>query len=101
MSTETVTTLSPNVCFDTDVDDKNGYLEIALPGVKKEDIVLKIDEEGYSLTATRGDAKYVASQGFCCPVVPEKATAKYDNGLLKITVPFKEAMDNSVSVKIQ
>jgi HSP20 family protein len=101
MSDERVISLSPNVCFDTDEDQKNGTLEIALPGVKKEDIDLKINEDSYSLTATRGDIKYVASQAFCCPVVPGKATAKYENGLLQIEVPFKDPMENATAVKVQ
>jgi HSP20 family protein len=101
MPEERVISVSPNVCFDTDEDQTNGTLEIALPGVKKEDIDLKINEDGYSLSAARGDIKYVASQAFCCPVVPEKATAKYENGLLQISVPFKDSMENAVEVKIQ
>ena len=101
MSEEIVVSLSPNVCFDTDEDQTNGTLEIALPGVKKEDINLKINEDSYSLSAVRGDIKYVASQGFCCPVNPEKAKAKYENGLLQITVPFKDTMENAVAIKVQ
>lgn len=101
MSDERVISLSPNVCFDTDEDQSSGTLEIALPGVKKEDINLKINEDGYSLTAVRGEVKYVSSQAFCCPVVPKKATAKYENGLLQITLPFKDTMENAVAVKVQ
>ena len=100
MSEEKVVSISPNVCFDTDEDQKNGTLEIALPGVKKEDIDLKINEDSYSLSAVRGDIKYVASQTFCCPVIPGKATAKYENGLLQIAVPFKDPMDDAVTVKV-
>lgn len=96
-----VVSLSPNVCFDTDEDLSKGTLEISLPGVKKEDIELKINEDSYSLSAKReGDIKYVATQAFCCPVVPEKTSAKYENGLLKIDVQFKDAMENAVSVNI-
>ena len=101
MPEQKVVSLSPNVCFDTDEDQTNGTLEIALPGVKKEDIDLKINEDSYSLSAVRGEIKYVASQAFCCPVVPGKATAKYENGLLQIVVPFKDPMENAVAVKVE
>ena len=101
MSVDNVVNLSPNVCFDTDEDQSTGTLEIALPGVKKEDINLKINEDGYTLSAVRGDTKYVANQTFCCPVVPDKAKARYENGLLHIDVPFKDPMDNAVAVKVE
>jgi HSP20 family protein len=100
MSKETTVSLSPNVCFDTDEDQSVFTLEIALPGVKKEDIDLKINEDSYAITAHRGDIKYVDAQAFCCKVVPKKASAKYDNGLLKITVPYKDTMDDAVTIKV-
>ncbi|MCU0610136.1 MAG: Hsp20 family protein [Chitinispirillaceae bacterium] len=101
MSEEQVISLSPNVCFEADEDDKNGTLEIALPGVKKEDIELKLNEDSYSIVAKRGETKYVASQSFCCPVIPKKAKATYENGLLQIKVPFKETMEHAVAVKVE
>jgi HSP20 family molecular chaperone IbpA len=36
----------------------------------------------------------------CCPVVPGKSEAKYENGLLRIMVPFKDAMDGAREVKV-
>lgn len=100
MVEEKVVSISPDVCFDADEDPTKGTLEIALPGVKKEDIELKINEDSFSLSAVRGEIKYVASQTFCCPVVPEKAKAKYENGLLQIDLPFKDPMENAVTVKV-
>ena len=101
MQDEKVMNVAPNACFETDEDMTKGTLEIALPGVKKEDIDLKINEDGYTLSATRGDIKYVASESFCCPVVPEKVKAKYENGLLQIELPFKNPMENAVSIKVE
>lgn len=101
MTDERIVSISPDVCFDTDDDQTKGTLEIALPGVRKEDIDLRINEDSYSLSAVRGDTKYVASQTFCCPVVPGKAKAKYENGLLKIDVLFKDPMEDAVTVKVE
>jgi len=100
MTEEKTISLSPNVCFDTDQEKENGTLEIALPGVKKEDINLRINEEGYSLTAMRGETKFVANQPFCCPVKVDTATAKYENGLLTIHVSFKDSMDDAIKLNI-
>jgi HSP20 family protein len=101
MAEEKVVTLSPNVCFDTDDNQSGGTLEIALPGVKKEDINLKINADGYNLSAVRGDTRYVANEAFCCPVVPDKTEAKYENGLLVIKLKFKDPMEEAIPVAIQ
>jgi HSP20 family protein len=42
----------------------------------------------------------VTAFGFCCPVVPDKAEAKYENGLLRINAPFKDVMEDAVSVSV-
>lgn len=44
---------------------------------------------------------YVDSYAFWCPVEPEKAIAKYSNGLLKVTVPYKFTPEKLVDVKIE
>jgi HSP20 family molecular chaperone IbpA len=92
--------VSPDVCSYFDDDESRINIEISLPGVKKEDISLKFLEDSLSLSAPRDDIKYVATLSLCCPVVPEKAEAKYENGLLKITAPFKDAMEDALEIKV-
>ncbi|MGE5840681.1 MAG: Hsp20/alpha crystallin family protein [Deltaproteobacteria bacterium] len=76
-------------------------MEISLPGVKKEEIHLKMSDDSYDLSAPRGeDLEYVSAMGFCCPVKAKAAKADYENGLLKISVPFRDAMEDTVSVAI-
>ena len=92
--------IAPEICsFVDDVHSKLS-LEISIPGVQKENITLKMHDEGFSLSALREDIEYVTTSTFCCPVDIEKVEANYQNGLLKITVPFKEIMEGAVKVHV-
>jgi HSP20 family protein len=84
------------------VDNETNMLEmeISIPGVKKEDIRLRVSAEALQLIAPRDDFEYVTVSAFCCPVKAEAATAKYENGLLKLSIPFKEAMEDALDVTI-
>lgn len=93
--------VSPELCVYVDQDHSKLTIEAAIPGVKKEDISLKMHEDSFSLSAPREEMEYVASLAFCCPVKPEAARAKYENGVLKIVVPFKDLMEDAIRVKIQ
>ena len=58
-------------------------------------------EDGFFINAKKGDdVEYVGTYAFCCPVIPEKAVAKYFNGKLIVTVPYREAL-KAVAVKIE
>jgi HSP20 family molecular chaperone IbpA len=75
-------------------------MEISLGGVKKEDITLKVHDESFYIRAPQDDFEYVASIRFCCPVKASEATAKYENGILKVIIPFKDRMENPIQVKV-
>lgn len=93
--------ISPDVCSYVDDEHKRLNIEIALPGVAKKDIKLKMHEDSCNLIAARKDFDYVTAFTFCCPVKPEEAKAKYENGLLKIQIPFKDPMEDAVKVTVQ
>ncbi len=80
----------------------NMDIEIDLPGVKKENIEFKMVEDGFFIRAKREETgvEYVGTYAFCCPVIPEKAVAKYSNGKLIVTAPYREA-PNAVDIKIE
>ena len=92
---------SPDVCSFVNKENNKLHLEISLPGVKKEDIQLKMTGDSFYLSAPRDDIEYVTTQAFCCPMNTNRADAQYENGLLKIEVPFKDTMEDAVDVSIQ
>lgn len=92
---------TPCVYACADEKGENLNIEIDLPGVKKDNIEFKITEDSFAVRANNTDIKYVGSFAVCCPVMPDKAVAKYSNDKLIVTVPFKEVHETPVEVKVQ
>ena len=55
-------------------------VEMALPGIKADTIIIKALPEWFNLTARRDKYEYRANAGFLDEIVPEKVTAEYQNG---------------------
>jgi HSP20 family protein len=82
--------LSPVVCLDHDLD--NYYIQIELPGVKKEDIELSVSEQSLCVRGSREDVDLMACYYLAHPVISEKSKAKYNNGLLNVMVPLRKPL---------
>lgn len=93
--------LSPAFCVYPDDKCENINIEVVLPGVEKKDISFRISDSGFYIRARKEGVEYTDSYAFCCPVEPEKAIAKYSNGVLKVTVPYKFIPEKLVNVKIE
>ena len=76
-------------------------VEFAIPGAPTETIDLKILEDSVHLLAPARDIEYVSAMALAWPVKPDKAEATYENGLLRIEVPFKDPMEDAVKVAIK
>ncbi len=86
---DTVVAVSPDVWIDH--DEKTYFIEIELPGVRKEHIDLSIGEQSICIQAARADEPivYIGCFSLAHPVNEDKATAKFQNWTLKIEVPLK------------
>lgn len=93
--------VSPRLCAYSDREHTKLHIEIELPGVRQEDIDLKMHEDSFALHAERDDVVFVGSYATCCSVNPDKAEAVYNNGLLKVDVPYKDAMSEAKEIKIR
>jgi len=93
--------LSPTIGVYPDEKYENVTVEVILPGVEKTNISFKISDNGFYVRATKEGVEYADSYAFCCPVEPEKAVANYSNGVLKVTVPYRQPSEKLVDVKIK
>jgi len=84
-----------------DEETRKLLVEFAIPGAPADTIDLKILVDSVHLTAPARDIEYVSALALAWPVKPEKAEAIYENGLLRIEVPFKDPMEDAVKVAIK
>lgn len=92
--------LAPNIFSYPDLENSDLHMEISLGGVKKEDIALKVHDESFYLRAPQDDFEYVTAMRFCCPVKASETKATFENGILKIIIPFKRRMEDPVHVVV-
>ena len=107
----------PQIKMDVSEDDKAYHVKAEIPGVRKEDIKVSIDGDRVSIGAEvrkekeekKGETlirseRYYGSQfrGFTLQQAVDagKADAKYENGVLELTLPKKEpASAKEIAVK--
>jgi HSP20 family protein len=74
---------------DVVTSDKDVKVIAELPGVKKEDIQVIVDERRVTISVDSADRKYHKELELPEPVNSLGASSKYNNGILEITVPKK------------
>jgi len=92
--------LFPDFSRDVNYKEKNIELEIALPGVKEENILLRALPDVFDLIAFRDKITYRANSGFGANIIPEKTSASYKDGLLKIRAVIHDRLDDAKEIKV-
>ncbi len=93
--------VAPDTVAYADAESRKLVLEFAIPGAQADTVDVKILQDSVHLTAPARDIEYVASLALGWPVKPDKAEATYENGLLRIEIPFKDPMEDAVKVVIK
>ena len=93
--------VAPNTVAYADTEKDKLVVEFAIPGAPTDTIDLKLLPDSVHLTAPSRDIEYVSALALPWPVKPDKAEAIYENGLLRIEVPFKDPMEDAVKVAIK
>ena len=95
------TKVTPCACFSHDDKDERLKIELELRGVDKKDISLDMRKDSFCVSAPRGeDTEYSGCFMLAHEIVPERAEAKYESGLLRIFAPIKD-WEHKVNVMIQ
>ena len=73
------------------IDEKNKELCITaeMPGIRKEDIELNAAENRLVIKADSNGRKYFKTIAVPAPIDPDSARAKYNNGVLEVTLKLK------------
>jgi HSP20 family molecular chaperone IbpA len=93
--------VAPNTVAYADAEKHKLVVEFAIPGAPTDTIDLKLLPDSVHLTAPARDIEYVSALALAWPVKPDKAEAIYEHGLLRIMVPFKDPMEDSVKVAVK
>ncbi|WP_292486478.1 Hsp20/alpha crystallin family protein [Methanohalobium sp.] len=81
-------TQSPYVYAYPDNNSEKLNIEIKLPGVKKENINLKLEEDRFSVNARNKNKEYVGTYSTSYLIDPDRAVTKYSNNKLYVIAPM-------------
>lgn len=93
--------LTPDVCIYHDTKNERLLMgEVVLPGVKKEDAKLDVNEEGFCVRAKRDNYIYDSCFGTAHRIDPEKTKAHFEEGLLKLSMPIRSEATHRRTISI-
>jgi HSP20 family protein len=81
-------TMTPNAYMDH--DKKFYYVEVELPGVKKEDIELSVSDQSFCVRADREDIEFLGCYVLAHLSDTDATRAKFHDGMLSMEIPLKK-----------
>ena len=81
--------------------DRDVKLIVEIPGVRREDIDVRVNEQKVIISVDTENRKYYKELDLPGLVKPEGAKSTYNNGILEITLPLKSAKGSGVRVKVE
>jgi len=81
-------TMTPNAYMDH--DKKFYYVEIELPGVRKEDVELTVSDQSFCVRAPRDDIEFLGCFILAHLAETDLTRAKFENGMLSMEIPLKK-----------
>jgi len=92
MDPEVKRVVTPMINVNHNDDDSGLQIRVDLAGASKESVDLDVGDKGFCIKAEAEDFRYENCYMLAHEVKREEARAKFDSGLLRITVPFKDAV---------
>lgn len=86
--------------IDAFVEEKTIKIIAELPGVEKEDINIKATETKVTLKAENGIRQYSAEKELDVKIIPESASARYNNGVLEVIFKRKELSEDEEQFEV-
>ena len=78
---------------------KNLIIEFQIPGVQKDDIDLRMQDDSFTLRAL-GMLSTAFQKFYAARINSKETRAEYKDGLLVVHAPYKDQYENAVRVKI-
>jgi HSP20 family protein len=75
-----------------DHDEKYYYIQVELPGVKKDEVTLEVSDSSFCVTGSRLDVDFLGCWMLMHAVSAEGAKAKFEDGLLSVEIPIKKIL---------
>jgi HSP20 family protein len=80
--------------------DKEVRVIAEMPGVKKEDIDVTVNERSMVISVDSGDRGYFKELDLPGVVEPKGAKSSYNNGVLEVTVPLRSPGEGGVKLRV-
>lgn len=82
----------PNISVNHNDDDTGLEVRVDIAGASKESVDLDVGDEGFCIKAEAEDLRYESCYMLAHEIKREEARARFDSGLLRITVPFRNTL---------